>query len=122
VIVEVESNSNCEQAFFGRFKELSRPRQVSQIKLFDRRPDGEWCDVTGWSDDPDQPCCPAWTCPVEDSGAGTTHLVYGGIFGLRFKPVENEESWSLESRNQWGEAYVAVADSKDLRFSDAVSG
>jgi hypothetical protein len=49
-------------------------------------------------------------------------LVYGGIFGLRFKPVENEESWSLESRNQWGEAYVAVADSRDLRFSDAVSG
>ena len=119
MIVEVESNPNCEQPFFGRFKELSRPRQVSQIKLFDRRSDGEWCDVTGWSDDSDRPCCPAWTCPVEDSGAGTTHLVYGGLFGLRFTPVEIQEPWSLDSPNQWGEAYVAVADSRDLRFNDA---
>ena len=122
MIVEVESNPNCEQSFFGRFKGLSRPRQVAQIKLFDRRPDGEWCDVTGWSDDPDHPCCPAWTCPVEDSGAGTTHLVYGGIFGLRFKAVETHEPWSLDSPNQWGEPYVAIADSRDLRFIEGVEG
>jgi hypothetical protein len=118
VIVEVESNANCEHSFFGRFKELSCPRRLAQIKVYDRRPEGEWCEITGWSDDPDQPCCPAWTCPVEDSGAGTTHLVYGGIYGLRIKPVTLKEPWNLESPNQWGEPYLAVADAVDLRTSD----
>lgn len=118
MIVEVEANPNCEQGFFGRFKELSRPRLIRRIKLYDRRPEGEWYEVTGWSDDPRQPCCPAWSCPVEDSGAGRTHLVYGGIFGLRFKPVDLEEAWSLDSPRQWGEPYLAVADSSDLRLSD----
>ena len=119
MIIEVESNPNCEQSFFGRFKEAGRPTLLVQIKLYDRRPEGAWYDITGWSDDPDHPCCPAWSCPVEDSGAGTTYLAYGGIFGLRFKPVEIDEPWSLESGHQWGEPYVAVADRRDLRFSDA---
>lgn len=114
MIIEVEANPNCEQGFFGRFKELTRPKPVQRIKLYDRRSEGEWCEVTGWCDDPEQPCCTAWTCPVEDSGSGTTHLVYGGIFGVRFKPVGVEEPWSLDSPNQWGEPYVAVADGSDL--------
>ena len=119
MIVEVEANPNCEQGFFGRFKELSRPRLIREIKLYDRRPEGEWYEVTGWSDDPAQPCCPAWCCPVEDSGAGRTYLVYGGIFGLRFRPTGREEAWSLDSPHQWGEPYLAVADSSDLRLSEA---
>lgn len=119
MIVEVEGNPNCEQGFFGRFKEVSRPRLIRQIKLYDRQPEGRWYEVTGWSDDPDQPCCPAWSCPVEDSGSGRTHLVYGGIFGLRFKPTDHEEAWSLDSPHQWGEAYLAVADRSDLRLDDS---
>lgn len=119
MIVEVEANSNCESGFFGRFKDLGPARPVAHIRLYDRQSAGEWCAVTGWSDDAAEPCCPAVARPVEDSGAGITYLVSGGIFGLRFRPLDLEEAWSVESPNQWGEPYLAVADARDLRFEES---
>ena len=117
VIVEVESNPNCEASFFGRFKELGPPRTVIQIRVYDRRSEGEWCAVTGWDDSPNS-CCTAVARPVEDSGAGVTYVVSGGIYGLRFRPVDVAEPWDVESPRQWGEPYVAVAELRDLRFAD----
>jgi len=118
VIVEVESNENCEISFFARFKEAGPVRPVLQVRLYDRNPTGEWYWVTGWNDNPQAPVCPAYAQLVEDSGAGLTHLVYGGIFGLRFKPLDMDEPWSLESPRQWGEAYLSLADNRDLRYAD----
>jgi hypothetical protein len=118
VIVEVESNENCEASVCARFKEIRPPRPVQQVKLFDRNPAGEWYWVTGWSDNEALPPCPAYAQLVEDSGAGLTHLVYGGIYGLRFKPINIEEAWSLESPHQWGEAYLSLASERDLRYTD----
>ena len=118
MIVEVESSDNCEAGFFGRFKEAGSARQVIQVKLYDRNPVGECYWVTGWSDNEQRPVCPAYTQLVEDSGAGLTHLVYGGIHGLRFKPVNIEEEWDLKSPQQWGEAYLSLASDRDLRFAD----
>lgn len=115
VIVEVESNDNCESSFFARFKEAGPARPVLQVRLYDRNPVGEWYWVTGWSDNNQAPACPAYMQLVEDSGAGLTHLVYGGIYGLRFKPLDIDEPWSLESPHQWGEAYLSLADDRDLR-------
>lgn len=63
-----------------------------------------------------QPCCPAYVQTVEDSGAGVTHLVFGGIWGIRLKPVSLQEDWDLESRNQWGEPYLSVADASDIKY------
>jgi hypothetical protein len=34
------------------------------------------------------------------------------------KPVALQEEWSLESRNQWGEPYLSLADVRDIRFED----
>jgi hypothetical protein len=118
VIVEVESNDNCEASFFGRFKDIRPARPVLQVKLYDRNPAGEWYWVTGWSDDEQTPPCPAYAQLVEDSGAGLTQLIYGGIYGLRFKPINVEEPWSLESQHQWGEAYLSLASDRDLRYAD----
>jgi hypothetical protein len=118
VIVEVESNENCEASVFARFKEIGTARPVQQVKLYDRNPAGEWYWVTGWSDEEQTPTCPACAQLVEDSGAGLTHLVYGGVHGLRFKPVNIEEAWNLESPHQWGEAYLSLASERDLRYAD----
>ena len=118
MIVEVESSENCESSFFARFKEVSSARPVLQVKLYDRNPAGEWYWVTGWSDDEQTPACPAYAQLVEDSGAGHTHLIYGGLYGLRFKPINVEEPWSLESPHQWGEAYLSLASNRDLRYAD----
>lgn len=117
MIVEVESNENCESSFFARFKEAGPARPVVQVRLFERNPAGEWYDVTGWSDDPALPRCQAFAQPVEDSGAGLAHLVYGGLYGLRFKPAGSDEPWSLTSPHQWGEAYLSLASDRDLRYA-----
>ncbi len=74
MIVEVESNDNCETSFFGRFKEAGPARPVNQVKLYDQNPTGEWYWITGWSDDEQTPACQAYAQLVEDSGAGLTHL------------------------------------------------
>jgi hypothetical protein len=118
VIVEVESNENCEASVFARFKEIGLARPVLQVRLYDRNPAGEWYWATGWSDDEQTPVCPAYAQLVEDSGAGLTHLVYGGIHGLRFKPINIEEAWNLENPLQWGEAYLSLASDRDLRYAD----
>jgi len=118
VIVEVESNENCEASVFARFKEVGPARPIDQVKLYDRNPAGEWYWVTGWSDNEATPPCPASAQLVEDSGAGLTHLVYGGLHGLRFKPINIDEPWSLESSRQWGEAYLSLSNDRDLRYSE----
>ncbi len=118
MFIEVESNPNCEASIFARFKETAPARPVIQVRSFDRSSAGEWCWITGWSDNPTEPCCPALAQPVEDSGSGITHLIFGGLWGVRLKPIEIEEEWNLESRNQWGEPYLSLADVKDIRFAE----
>ena len=118
VIVEVESNENCEDSVFARFKEVGPARPINQVKLYDRNPTGAWYWITGWSDDAQTPASPAYAQLVEDSGSGLTHLVHGGIHGLRFKPINIEEAWNLESPHQWGEAYLSLASDRDLRYAD----
>lgn len=118
MIIEVESNPNCEQSLFARFKEVGPARQVTQVKSYERRSEGEWCWVTGWGEEETQPLCPAYAQTVEDSGAGLTILVYGGIGGIRLKPVSLEEEWSVESSKQWGETYLSFSDPKDIAYHD----
>ncbi|HMU56384.1 MAG TPA: hypothetical protein PKA61_15340 [Nitrospira sp.] len=117
MIVEVEANENCETSFFARFKEAGPARPVVQVRLFERNPAGEWYDVTGWSEHPAAPACRAFGQPIEDSGAGMAYLVYGGLYGLRFKPAGSAEPWSLTSPHQWGEAYLSLASDRDLRYA-----
>ena len=118
MIVEVEPNRNCDSSFFARFKEVGPARPVIQLRLYDRNPAGEWCWVTGWSDNEQSPVCPAYAQLIEDSGSGVAHLVYGVLYGLRFRPILLDEPWSLGSRHQWGEAYLSLADGRDLRYAD----
>jgi len=118
--VEVESNSNCGNSVFLRFRELDLARPVGQVRVYDRVSTGEWCWVTGWQDDVSAPRCPAVAQPVEDSGAGVVYLVSGGNWGIRLKPLEPNEVWSLENPRQWGEAYLLLADRRDVRFADEI--
>lgn len=115
MIVEVESSENCESSVFARFKEAGTARPVVQVRLYERNPTGEWYWVTGWTDNPEAPVCPAYAQLVEDSGSGLAQLVYGGIYGLRFKPVAVEEPWSLESATQFGETHLLLSSDRDLR-------
>lgn len=118
MIVEVESNENCEAGVFARFKEAGPARQVLQVRLYDRTAAGEWYRVTGWSDNATTPSCPAYAQLIEDSGAGLAHLVYGGLYGVRLKPIRLDEPWSLTNPNQWGEPYLSLSSDRDLRYAE----
>ncbi len=122
MVVEVESNPNCESSLYARFRESGPARRVAKVRTFERRSEGEWCWVTGWTDSPDNPRCAAHAQLVEDSGAGMTYLVFGGLWGIRLKPVVLDEDWNLESRGQWGEPYLALADLNDIQYAEGVNG
>ena len=117
MILEVESNDNCETGMFARFKEVRPARPVLQVRLYERNPAGEWFRVTGWRDDRNDPLCQAFAQLVEDSGSGFAYLVYGGMYGLRFKPATSDEPWSLADSTQWGEAYLLLGGDQDLIYA-----
>lgn len=116
MFLEVENNPNFDGSYFVRFAEVGPPRLLTHVKSYERLPRGEWCQVTGWCDDPDQPLCPAYAQKVEDSGAGTTFIIYGGNWGIRLKAETHAGEWSLYDEAQWGEGYLSIGEERDLRF------
>ncbi|GJL51727.1 MAG: hypothetical protein NPIRA01_29540 [Nitrospirales bacterium] len=116
MFLEVESNLNCESSVFLRFKEVSPPLPITHIKVYDRLPQGEWCSVTGWCEDTEQPLCTVFAQKVEDSGAGIATLIFGGPYGIRLKLEQNAEAWDLESDQQWGEPYLLLSGDGDIRY------
>jgi hypothetical protein len=116
MFLEIDSNSNFEGSYFLRFKELGPPRRISHVKSYDRVSRGEWCVVTGWCDEPDHPSCPAYAQRVEDSGAGSAFLVFGGNYGIRLKLESQEKDWNLQDPHQWGEGYLLIGEERDLRY------
>ena len=118
VFLEVESSENFEGSLFLRFKELKPAKPLLQVKLYERSARGEWCDVVGWTDNEEEPYCSAQAQLVEDSGAGFAYLIFGGLCGIRLKPVDIHEHWSVSSPNQWGESHLLLADPGDLKFAE----
>ena len=118
MFLEVENSENFEGSLFLRFKDVGPAQPLLQVKLYDRSPRGEWCDVVGWTDNEVEPNCPAFAQLVEDSGSGVAYLIFGGNCGIRIKLATTKEPWSLESSNQWGESHLLLADLKDLKFAD----
>lgn len=116
MFLEVENNPNFEGSYFLRFKEIGPARVVTHVKSYDRQSQGEWCEVTGWCDDPESPQVPAYAQPVEDSGAGASFLIFGGSWGMRLKPEKNTNQWDLYDSQQWGEGYLLIGDVRDLRY------
>ncbi len=110
MIVDVAENPNSGEAVMMRFKSMGPARRIRRVRLFQRRPEGEWLEITGWRDGPD-PVCPAHAQPIEDSGAGVAILVTGGNWGLRLRP--NSDPWNLDDAAQWGESYLVLADRSD---------
>ena len=116
--IEVEENANCEESVSMRFKELGEARPIQQVNILDRPEGAVLCWVTGWRDDPERPVCKAYAQKVEESGMGLAYLVFGGNAGIRFKPVQVEEDWDLDSPNQWGEAFLLLNNSRQIIFDD----
>jgi len=112
--VEVDDPSFTEPVQLT-FRRLAPPQRVRTVDLdgagprrargLQRRADG--------SLDAD---APAWACPVEDSGAGVSWLVYGGNAGLWLAPADAAAP-DLEDRAQVVETYVLV-DRGDIELAE----
>lgn len=104
--VEVEDETFTEpvQLQFRRIGAVQRALQVDLDGAGPRRARGLVRRADG-SLDAD---APAWACPVEDSGAGVSWLVFGGNAGLWLAPDGATEP-DLEDRTQAVEAYVLVS-------------
>ena len=112
--LEVEENPNCEATPLQVFGELSPARRIQKIWL-DREGQKTPCWVTGI--DKGGVPCPAYVQKVQDSGSGVSFLIYGGAWGIRFKPASYEkEPWDLKNSHQWGEPYKFYGDEKDLVY------
>jgi hypothetical protein len=118
---EVDENPNYPGSVSMRFKTLGPAKAIKQIRISDRNTDGEVCWVTGWCDDAGHSLCPAYAQPVEESGQGLAYLIYGGNWGIRLKPVSLNEEWDLSSPNQWGEAFLLIADPRAILYDEAAS-
>lgn len=116
--IEVEENPNCAGRDPMRYRELGAPEIITQIRIFDRRDEGEWCRVTGVRNNPADPWEPARVQRVEDSGVGVAYLVYGGLWGIRLCPVDRAQPWDFADRDQWGEPYLLLTDRHDLVLSE----
>lgn len=115
---EVDENLNFPNSVSMRFKQLGTARPVKQLRVSDRKNEGELCWVTGWCDNVRQPLCPAYAIPVEESGQGLAYLIYGGNWGIRLKPVTLNEDWSLSSPNQWGEAFLLLSNPRSIFYGE----
>ncbi|MBZ5707716.1 hypothetical protein [Nannocystis pusilla] len=112
--VEVDDASFTEPVQLT-FRRLAPPQRVRTVDLdgagprrargLQRRADGS-LDVDA----------PAWACPVEDSGAGVSWLVYGGNAGLWLAPAGAAEP-DLDDRAQAVETYVLV-DRDDVELAE----
>ncbi len=119
--VEVEENPNSHGLAMRVFPAWSSPRPVFQMRMdtADAADVLHW--VTGWSSEGGGTPCPALCVTVEDSGSSETvlsYLVYGGDWGVRFRPVGVDEAWSLASPRQFGEPCLLLGKDPVLAWLD----
>ena len=102
----IEENPNClpDERVFPNHGEK---RAVKRLHLSPPGSDAAvWCDVAAVN-------APgtfqqAFAQRVDDSSDGTAWLVFGGEWGLRFKPLTPPTAWSLEEKTQWGAPFLVL--------------
>ena len=114
ISVEVEDNDNCPGLPMLTYQTLSQPIRVVQVRIASPHGPEELHWVTGWQSDDEGSPCPAHYVRVSDSGAGSAFLLYGGDWGIRMRPVSQDEEWSTESPNQWGEPWLLLGEISDI--------
>ena len=110
IYIEVEENPNSDYMPLMLYEAHSDPVPVSRVDLDEPdRPAGVY-DVTGWCSEGGGSPCAALYAPVSDSGQAVVHLIYGGDWGVRFRPENSDEPWDIDSDAQFGEPYVMLLD------------
>jgi hypothetical protein len=112
--VDVEPNDNTPMMAAQVYKNLGAPFPVSHVRIYEGEPEGRLCAITGWSSAADGSPVAAYAVQVEDSSAGAAYLVYGADWGLRLRPAESREPWSIDAPDQWGETHLVLSSLEDI--------
>lgn len=106
VFIEVEKNPNCEEYPQMVYAELEPAKEVRRVRI-ERNGQVIDCWITGVEEG--GAFSAAKSQEVTDSGAGSSYLISGGLWGLRLQK-ENPESnpWDLNNSQQWGEPYLLL--------------
>ena len=114
IYLEVEENENCPYMPMMAYEARREPVSITRVRFDEMDKVPGVYEVTGWSSKGGGTPCPAMYTPVSDSGASEVHLIYGGDWGIRLKPVDSKEDWNLSSPNQYGEPYLMLIDEADV--------
>ena len=114
IYLEIEDNDNLEYMPMLVYEARSDPVVVNAVRLLELDRPHRVYQVTGWSSEGSGTPSPAWYAPVSDSGQAEVHLVYGGDWGIRLKPLDSREDWDIGIPNQWGEPYLMLTDKADV--------
>jgi hypothetical protein len=112
--VDVESNPNSPMSANQVFYNIDLPFRVAQVRIFEGEPEGQLCAITGWSSKNDGSPVDALAVRIEDSSQGEAILIFGGDWGVRLRPAEDDAAWAHENGSQWGEPYLVLADAEDI--------
>ena len=114
IYLEIDENDNSEYMPMQVFEALADPVPVSRVRLFEPGREHGVYEVTGWSSEGDGSPCPAMYAPVSDSGQAEAYLVFGGDWGVRFRPDGSPADWDTANGEQWGEPFLALTDRADI--------
>src|SRR4029079_18512176 len=92
------------------YANLTQPRRIERVRIYDGDPGGNVFAVTGWSSAGSGSPVPAFFARVEDSAAEAPFVVFGGDWGVRLRPVDSANGWDGADPDQWGESHLLLAD------------
>ncbi len=116
IAIEIPPNPNCEECEYQVFQDMGQARKVRMMRLF-RDGKGKSFWITGLEEGGNP--CPAFAQRVADSGGGVTFLVFGGSWGIRFKPEDlRHEPWDVNNPRQWGEPFKFYGDEEDIVYEE----
>ena len=105
VWIDIEDNDNCGYFPMQTF-ESQGPTQTGRSVVIDEVSGREGPqEVIGWDNGAPYEIS---VVLIGDSGAGNSLLVFGGDNGIRMRPAESDEDWSLDAADQRGEPYILL--------------
>jgi hypothetical protein len=112
--IDVEPNDNTPMMAQQVYKNAGVPFPVSHVRIYEGKPEGRECAVTGWSSNGGGTPAPAYAVRIEDSSEGAAFLVYGGDWGVRLRDSGSNAPWSLSDPDQWGETHLVLSSDQDV--------
>jgi hypothetical protein len=111
LIVEENKNSTPDERVFA---ESGTPKNIRRIKIDTPFGPDQWC-VAAAVEEGGQ-FASAQAVQVEDSADGTVWLVFGGMWGVRFRREVDQGDWALDNTAQWGLPFLVLDSSTAIDF------